>query len=196
MNMYGDKYYTVYVEANGDICEMSGYQKGEKLGVDIREEAKYIQAISEMQEPLESYYQKLIEIRKYLIDKYNDKEMVDQLSAFAPQKSAEQIAEEAAAEQFRLMQEKAEEQAKINEALLNSNNALLQSIQNLNEMMTNSQKQIEELKNNGFNEYGNKSDNGLCGNQERQDSEPIREIPAGTQTSTAKRKTNSVTKSK
>lgn len=112
---YTDNLYTVVVESNGDIFEMAGYQKGKKLGIDIREEAKYIKALEEMQEPLDSYYNKLKEIRQYLIDKYDDKDMVKQLDPFAPVKSPEQIAKEAADLQTRLAQEAYQKQLKVSQ---------------------------------------------------------------------------------
>lgn len=138
---YGDGVYTAVVDEYGEIWEMVGYQKSRKLGVDIHKEKELLQTIEEIQEPLDNYYNKLIEIRKYLIDVYNDKDMVNQLSAFAPVISAEQIAKEAAEEQIRLAQDTASEQLRMaqEQAYQQSiiNNELLDAIKKLSGEVAN-----------------------------------------------------------
>lgn len=95
--------FVALVDRNGFIRDMSVSRRGEIIGVDYQKEEEYKQTISAMQETIDNYYSKLVELNAIVIPK-----------------SPEQIAQEAAAEQLRLVQEQAEQQATINSALLSA----------------------------------------------------------------------------
>lgn len=103
--------FVAMIDSNGMIRDMSTGRRGEIIGVDYQKEDEYKRTIAEMQETLDNYYSKLVE-----------------LGVIAIPKSPEIIAQEAAAEQLRLTQEQATQQAKINEAILGA-------IENLNAEM-------------------------------------------------------------
>lgn len=121
--------FVALIDQNGYIRDMSVSRRGDIVGIDYEKEEEYKSTIADMQEPLDSYYNKLVEIRKYLIDKYNDVDMVSQLSAFAPPITPEMIAQEAAAEQLRIAQEQSAQQA----ALLNAIESLSAEVKELKE---------------------------------------------------------------
>lgn len=102
-----DNTFVAMIDQNGFIRDISSGRRGEIIGVDYQKEEEYKQTISDMQETLDNYYNKLVE-----------------LGAIEIPKSPEAIAQEAAAEQLRMAQEQAAQQAKIN-------NALLEAIQGL-----------------------------------------------------------------
>lgn len=86
MASYDSNYYSVMIDTNGDIYQINGYQKAGKIGIDTRKELDYTNTISEMQETLDGYYNKLVE-----------------LGVITPPKSAEEIAAEAAEQQNAVM---------------------------------------------------------------------------------------------
>lgn len=161
---YSNSIFTADLDKDGTIYSIGTGRERVKVGIDMEKEQELLQTISEMQIPLENYFQKLIEIRKYLIEVYDDKDMVSQLSAFAPQKSPEEIAKEAANEQIRvvqetaaaqlrLAQEQAAQQAKVNQELL-------QAIQGL-------KYELGELKTNGTSRYADELSNEQVGNDSK-----------------------------
>lgn len=143
---YNNSIFTADLDKDGTIYSIGTGRERIKVGVDAEKEQEYLRTISDMQEPLDNYYQKLIEIRQYLIDRYDDRDMVSQLAAFAPRKSPEEIAQETAQEQMRLAQEQAAQQAKINQALL-------EAINHSNETITQLSEQVKELRANGNGGY-------------------------------------------
>lgn len=102
-----DNIFTAMIDEQGVIWEAGTGRKRQAVGIDAQKEQDYQAQIAEMQERLDQYYNKLVEI-----------------GVITPPKSAEQIAQEQAAQQ-----------AKINEALLDA----VQSLQS----------EIKELRNNG-----------------------------------------------
>lgn len=86
MASYDSNYYSVMIDTNGDIYQINGYQKAGKIGIDTRKEQEYIGTQSEMQETLDGYYNKLVE-----------------LGVITPPKSPEEIAREAAEQQNAVM---------------------------------------------------------------------------------------------
>lgn len=126
---YPDNYYSVMLDSQGDIYEINGYQQGRKIGVDIRREQEYIGQFSEAAGLIESYYSSLVSVREYLVNTYNDKEMVEKLSAFAPKVTPEEIA----AEQLRIAQEQAERQSK----LIQTQNIAMAKMMSMLETMEN-----------------------------------------------------------
>lgn len=154
---YNNSIFTGDLDKDGTIYSIGTGRERIKVGVDIEKEQEYVRTISDMQEPLDSYYQKLIEIRQYLIDEYDDKVMVNQLSAFAPRKTPEEIAQEAASEQMRLAQEQAAQQAEINQALLQAINSLKNEIGELKD--NGNSRYVDEPSNeqNGINSENNRS---------------------------------------
>lgn len=115
--------FVALVDRNGYIRDMSVSRRGEIIGMDYQKEEEYKQTIAAMQETLDNYYNKLVE-----------------LGAITIPKSPEQIAQEAAAEQLRIVQEQAEQQASINSALLSA-------IENLNS-------ELKELKSREYDGSG------------------------------------------
>lgn len=106
--------FVALIDQNGMIRDMSAGRRGEVIGVDYQKEDEYKRTIAEMQETLDNYYNKLVE-----------------LGAIAVPKSPEQIAQEAAAEQLRLAQEQAAQQAEINQALLGAIESLNAEVKEL-----------------------------------------------------------------
>jgi len=137
--------FVALIDQNGMIRDMSTGRRGEVIGVDYQKEDEYKRTISEMQETIDNYYGKLVE-----------------LGAITIPKSPEQIAQEAAAEQLRLVQEQATQQAAINQALL-------ESVQNTNAIIGDLQNQIKELKSNGNSGSGIESGAKQIGNDSQGD---------------------------
>lgn len=108
--------FVALIDQNGMIRDMSTGRRGEIIGVDYQRESEYKATIAEMQETIENYYGKLVE-----------------LGAIAIPKSPEQIAQEAAAEQLRMAQEQAAQQADINQALLGAIESLNAEVRELKE---------------------------------------------------------------
>lgn len=121
--------YTVIVDANGDIYEHAGYQRGRKLGIDIRQEARLYeenqalsQNVTELTEVLENWRPIMIETGHLVIPK-----------------TPEEIAQEMAQEQIRIIQEQKAQQDEINRVLLDSvrqSNAAIQGLKNTIEELT------------------------------------------------------------
>lgn len=157
---YGDNLYTVIVDEIGDIYEISGYQKGRKLGVDIRREAQFIQEIQEKNQDIAE--------RDEIMDNWHSILLENGLIKIP--KTAEEEARDAANEQIRIVQEQAEQfrlqaeqqaerfneqakqQSQINQALLESvqksNQTIAQfesSIQQSNETISNLENIVKEL---------------------------------------------------
>lgn len=174
---YGETLYTVIIGDDGVIWDMSSGRKRQALGVDRQVEEEFKKALSEQQEVINEYCNKLIEIRKYLIKMYNDKDMVNQLSAFEIKKTPEEIAQETANEQLRIIKQQNEQQTKINEALLNA--------------FTNLQIELKELKSNGDCRHGDK----LSTEQIRNDSPKVRKKPGRNKTSATSGETNFIAES-
>lgn len=99
----GEGFFTGMIDEKGDILVVSGTREYKKVGIDSRREQELIQEISERDETLEAWRNVLIENGLLKIPK-----------------TAEEIAEEAAREQMRLMQERNEQQIEINTVLLES----------------------------------------------------------------------------
>lgn len=83
---YADNIFTAIIDENGDIYEASTGRKRQKVGVDSQREQELLGQIIEIQERLDNYYDKLVE-----------------LGIIALPKGAEQIAQEAAEQQTALM---------------------------------------------------------------------------------------------
>jgi len=92
---YGQNIFTAMIDETGTIWEASTGRKRQSVGIDAQKEQEYIAQIAEMQERLDQYYAKLVD-----------------LGIISPPKSAEQIAQEQAAQQ-------AEINAKLLEAIGN-----------------------------------------------------------------------------
>lgn len=100
---YGDNIFTGMIDENGVIWDMATGRKRQAIGIDAQKEQEYQHTITEMQETLDNYYAKLVE-----------------LGVITPVKTPEQIAQEAAAEQVRIAQEQAAQQMEVNRALLDA----------------------------------------------------------------------------
>lgn len=132
--------FVALIDSNGMIRDMSTGRRGEVIGVDYQKEDEYKRTIAEMQETLDNYYGKLVE-----------------LGAITIPKTPEQVAQEAAAEQLRFVQEQAEQQATINQALL-------KAVEGLNA-------ELKELKKNGNSGHCS----GACSKQSGSDSQGDRQ---------------------
>lgn len=110
----GEGFFTGAIESNGDIVVVSGARDSRKVGIDLRREEELIQDIKERDELLDNWRGILIENGLLKLPK-----------------TAEEIAQEAAAEQLQLMHEQAEQQAEINQALMESNKALMEAVKGL-----------------------------------------------------------------
>lgn len=95
--------FVAMIDQSGFIRDMSTGRRGEIIGIDWQKEQEYKTTITEMQETLDNYFGKLVE-----------------LGAIEIPKTPEIIAQEAAAEQLRMAQEQAAQQAEINQALLHA----------------------------------------------------------------------------
>lgn len=95
--------FVAIIDRDGNIRDMSAGRRGDIVGVDYQREDEYKRTISEMQETLDNYYTKLVEI-----------------GAITIPKTPEEIAREAAAEQLRIAQDQAQQQSQINQALMNA----------------------------------------------------------------------------
>lgn len=175
---YRSKFLTVYPDENGDIIVVEAGGNSKKLGIDnarerdlLKKQQELTEIQNEMQDVLENYFQKLTEVRKYLIEVYDDKEMVNQLAYFAPVKTPEEIAQEAAEEQIRIAQEQArqfraqaEEQAKQFQEQsfkqMQVQEATLQALQNSNEMVKQLQSVLEGIDINGLKKNSNERNEG------------------------------------
>lgn len=139
-NYNSDNTFVALIDQNGFIRDMSTGRRGEIIGIDCQKEEEYKATIAEMQETLDNYYGKLVE-----------------LGAITVPKTPEQIAQEAAAEQMRFVQEQAEQQATINQALL-------KAVEGLNA-------ELKELKTNGNSGHCS----GSCSKQNGDDSQSDRQ---------------------
>jgi len=102
--------FTGMINESGDIYN-AGYRGAtSKVGIDNERENMLLKQISEMQEVIDNYFNKLVE-----------------LGEIVPQKTPEEIA----AEQLRLAQEQAEQQASINKQLLEAIGALNAEVKEL-----------------------------------------------------------------
>lgn len=106
--------FVALIDQNGLIRDMSAGRRGEIVGCDYQREEEYKQTIAEMQETLDNYFGKLVE-----------------LGAIEIPKSPEAIAQEAAEEQLRMAQEQAKQQAEINQALLGAIEKLSNKVEEL-----------------------------------------------------------------
>lgn len=100
---YGDNIFTGILDENGTIWEAGTGRKRQIIGVDTQREQELLGRISEIQERLDQYYNKLVEV-----------------GVITPPKSPEQIAQETAAQQ-----------TAINQALLDAVNSLKSEIREL-----------------------------------------------------------------
>lgn len=157
------EFFRAEIEENGDIVQIVPGVEYRKVGIDNEREKYLILIQQDMQEAIEVCDDTLTKVRQYLIDTYNDKEMVDRLAAYAPVKTSEEIAQENAREQMRIVQEAAQEQiriaqeqaaqqAQINQATyeammkFSETNAQLGSaLQQSNETVSKLQKTVEEM---------------------------------------------------
>lgn len=85
---YGDNFFTGVIDENGNIWDMAAGRKRQVIGIDTQKEEDYLKAISEMQETINNYYEKLVE-----------------LGILKKEKTAEEIAQEAAENQNKLLSE-------------------------------------------------------------------------------------------
>lgn len=83
---YADNIFTAIIDENGTIYEASTGRKRQAVGIDSQKEQEYQQTISEMQERLDNYYAKLVEV-----------------GIIVPPKTPEEIAQEAALKQQETM---------------------------------------------------------------------------------------------
>lgn len=79
---YGQNIFTAIIGEDGTIYEATTGRKRQPVGVDIQREQELLKQIGEMQDVIDNYYGKLVE-----------------LGAIVPPKSAEDIAREQAAQQ-------------------------------------------------------------------------------------------------
>jgi len=94
-------------DLDGTIYAYNSGRKGQAIGVDLQREKELLSQIGDMQDVIENYYSKLVE-----------------LGAIVPEKSPEQVAKEAAEEQLRIAREQSEQQAIVNQALLDAVSSL------------------------------------------------------------------------
>lgn len=147
---YGDGLYSVIVKGNGDIHEISGYQEGRKLGVDVKQEEKFIQEIQMLTQEIQARDETLEAWRTVLIDN----------GLLTVPKTAEEIADEVAKEQIRILQEqeqrqleREERQAEKDAQQLKINEAFLESIQKSNQTISQLEKTVKDLMKREHNEY-------------------------------------------
>jgi len=121
--------FVAVIDNTGTIYQTDSGRKRTAIGVDLQRENELLEQISDMQEVLDNYYQKLVE-----------------LGAIVPEKSPEEIARETADRQLELAREQAEQQAEINSKLLNAIGALQSEIADMkqNKSSVNSEIVIEE----------------------------------------------------
>lgn len=126
----GNDFFTGFIDENGDIWVVSASREYKKIGIDSRKEAELVQAIQERDDMLENWRGILIENGLMKIPK-----------------TAEEIAQEAANEQLRLMQEERTRQMEINQAFMESFEGLSATIKELN--VTVKELQAREYDGNG-----------------------------------------------
>lgn len=129
---YADNIFTGEIDENGVIWEVSTGRKRQVVGIDTQKEQEYQQAITEMQETIDNYYAKLVEI-----------------GVIKPPKTAEEIAREAAEQQQIAMKQTVETmkgmQDEINE-FKSIGTVMMQVVDTMKVM----QGEIKELKNIGY----------------------------------------------
>ena len=111
--------FVAVIDTSGVIYQTDSGRKRQAVGVDLQRESELTGQIEEMQEVIENYFQKLVE-----------------LGAIVPEKSPEQVAREAAEEQLRIAREQSEQQARINAALLDAVNELRSEIAEMKQAPT------------------------------------------------------------
>lgn len=94
---YGDNFYSVMIDDVGDIFEISGYQKGRKIGIDTKREKDFIDTQAEMQSVIDNYYSKLVELGAIEVPKTPEELIQEQNAQQAEinQKLCEQVAQQA-----------------------------------------------------------------------------------------------------
>jgi len=75
---YGDNIFTAIIDENGVIYEASTGRKRQAVGIDAQKEQEYQQTIAEMQERLDSYYAKLVELGVIQIPKTTEEIALEQ----------------------------------------------------------------------------------------------------------------------
>ena len=119
-----DGKYLVFISQDGKIYEVSSGRKGQYVGIDKQLEDELRTQISEMQEVLDSYYSKLVELGEII-----------------PPKSPDEIAREAAEAQVQMMQTQLAEQSEINRALLDAVRGLTSKVEALEGKDTHDEKE-------------------------------------------------------
>jgi len=105
-----DNVFVGIIDNDGTIYQFANHRKGAVVGIDMHREKEMQGQIGEMQEIIENYYQKLIEV-----------------GVIVPEKTPAEIAQAAAEEQLEI----ARQQAEINTSLLDAVKTLQSEIQNL-----------------------------------------------------------------
>jgi len=107
---YPENIFTGMIDEQGFIWEAGTGRKRQVIGIDAQKEQEYQQTISQMQETLDNYREKLIELGVIQVPK---------------------TPEELASEQLRIAQEQSEQQAEINKALLEAISGLQSQIKEM-----------------------------------------------------------------
>jgi hypothetical protein len=103
--------FVAVIDKDGVIYQNVSGRKGAAVGIDLQREGKLLEQIEKMQDIIDNYYNKLVEV-----------------GVIVPPKTAEEVAKEAADEQLRIFREQAEEQSKINNTVLDALKALRSEI--------------------------------------------------------------------
>jgi cell division septum initiation protein DivIVA len=105
------------IDTDGTIYEMRGHRRGERVGVDVQRVNEFEDQIAEMQGVLDSWYPKMVEHGYIKIEK-----------------TAEQIARDAAEEQLQIIKEQSEQQNQINLKLLEAIHGLQAELSDIKSM--------------------------------------------------------------
>lgn len=97
--MFNQNVFTGMIDENGDIWDFVSGRKNTKIGIDLQKEASLQRDNEDLQEIVENYYNKLVEV-----------------GVITKPKTAEEIAQE----QISLIQNKLDEQTAINASLLDA----------------------------------------------------------------------------
>jgi len=109
-----DNVFVGIIDNDGVICQYANSRKGSAVGIDLQREKELQAQISEMQEVIENYYSKLVEV-----------------GVIVPEKSPAEIAQAAAEQQLELARQQAAQQAEMNASLLDAVKSLKSEIAGL-----------------------------------------------------------------
>jgi len=106
--------FVAVIDNMGIVYQTDSGRKRTAIGVDLQRESELLGQIGEMQDVIDNYYQALVKA-----------------GIIIPEKTPEEIAQAAAAEQLALAKEQAEQQAQINAALLDAVKSLQSEIKEM-----------------------------------------------------------------